>query len=233
MSGKTKPSRQELYEDLHGRIVRGDVRPGELMNETKVGDAYGLSRTPVREVFWRLADEGLLRIVPQVGTFVAPINIPAVFDAQFLRETLECRAITEAARLAGKQDVADLRTLLTQQTAAIASDDFAGFFVLDEQMHRRLMEIAAHPFVWPVIASAKAQLDRVRFLSLEDRSWPAMIMAQHRRIVSCVSAHDADGAAEVMRAHLRTAFAAIDRIAAKHPPFFEGDIPPHAQTLPA
>ncbi len=89
-------------------------------------------------------------------------------------------------------------------------------------MHRTLMMIAGRPFVWQVIAGAKAQLDRVRFLSLEDAQWPGMIMQQHRDIVDRVAAHDAAAAVGVMTAHLRTAFAAIGRIAAAHPDFFEG-----------
>ena len=73
-----------------------------------------------------------------------------------------------------------------------------------------------------VIAGAKAQLDRVRFLSLADPDWPGMILGQHRDIVACVLAGDGAGAAQVMQAHLHTAFAAIHRIAAQHPAFFEG-----------
>jgi len=212
---------QQVYDDLHGHIVRGQLRPGDALTETKVGDAYGLSRTPVREVFWRLSEEGFLRVIPQVGTFVAPISVPAVYDAQFVRETLECRAVADAASAAGMQDIAALNGLLADQRTAIAVADFARFFILDEQMHRQLMLLAGRPYVWQVIAGAKAQLDRVRFLSLEQGTWPAMILQQHAQIIDCVARHDGPGAVEVMTAHLRTAFAAIERIAAAHPDFFE------------
>ena len=176
-----RPSGQQVYEDLHGQIVRGELRPGQGLSETKVADSYGLSRTPVREVFWRLGEDGFLRVVPQVGTFVAPINIPAVYDSQFVRETLECRAIADAAQAAMPAgSVGILHTLLDDQDAALRQSDFPRFFALDEAMHRTLMMIAGRPFVWQVITGAKAQLDRVRFLSLEDEEWPGMIMQQHR-----------------------------------------------------
>jgi DNA-binding GntR family transcriptional regulator len=100
--------------------------------------------------------------------------------------------------------------------------DFTRFFALDEAMHRALMGMAGRPFVWQVITGAKAQLDRVRFLSLEDNEWPGMIMDQHRSIVDHVAAKDPVGAARLMTEHLRTAFAAIGRIAAAHADFFEG-----------
>ena len=220
-----RPTGQQVYEDLHGQIVRGALRPGAALSETKVADSYGLSRTPVREVFWRLGEDGFLRVVPQVGTFVAPINIPAVYDSQFVRETLECRAITDAAAKATDVTVRILNALLDDQATALGKQDFRRFFALDEAMHRTLMMIADRPFVWQVITGAKAQLDRVRFLSLEEGEWPGMIMAQHREIVDRVAAHDAPGAERIMTAHLRTAFAAIGRIAAAHPEFFEGQNP--------
>ncbi|WP_158746480.1 GntR family transcriptional regulator [Acidisphaera sp. L21] len=213
---------QQVYEDLHGQIVRGELTPGQALSETKVAEHYGLSRTPVREVFWRLGEDGFIRVIPQVGTFVAPINIPAVYDSQFVRETLECRAVADAARAATDPAIGVLRTLLADQTAAMKSRNFATFFALDEAMHRTLMTIAGRPFVWQVITGAKAQLDRVRFLSLGDEEWPSMIMDQHRGIVDCVAAHDPAGAVRIMTAHLRTAFAAIGRIATAHEDFFEG-----------
>jgi DNA-binding GntR family transcriptional regulator len=82
-----------------------------------------------------------------------------------------------------------------------------------------------------VITGAKAQLDRVRFLSLEEGEWPSMIMEQHRGIVDCVAAQDPAGAVRIMTAHLRTAFAAIGRIAAAHGEFFEGS-GTHPDALP-
>ena len=213
---------QQVYESLRGRIVRGELRPGESLSETSAAESYGVSRTPVREVFWHLVEDGFLRVVPQVGTFVAPISIAAVRDSQFIREALECRAVADAARVAGPADVLELRRALSEQAEVVQSGDLAAFFALDEAMHRQLMGMAGHPFVWQVIAGAKAQLDRVRFLSLEDPNWLGMILDQHGAIVDRVAARDADGAGLVMQQHLRTAFAAIDRLASERPGFFEG-----------
>jgi DNA-binding GntR family transcriptional regulator len=217
-----RASVQQIYEDLHDRIVSGALPPGEALTEAGMALSYGLSRTPIREVFWRLNDEGLLRVVPQVGTFVAPISIAAVNDSQFVRETLECRAIQDAARAATAAEVAALRQNVATQIEAIRAGAFSRFFALDEAMHRRLMEMAGHNSVWPIIAGAKAQLDRVRFLSLKEPAWPDMILAQHAALIDRVEAHDAEGARAVMQEHLRTAFAAIDRIAEENARFFEG-----------
>jgi DNA-binding GntR family transcriptional regulator len=217
-----RASARQIHADLRGRIVRGELRPGETLSEGAIAERYGLSRTPVREVVWRLSEEGLLRVVPQVGSFVAPISIAAVKDSRFVREALECRAIEESAPAVTPAQVAALRASLAAQTEAIGASDIPRFFALDDAMHRTLMEIAGHPLVWPVISGAKAQLDRVRYLSLEEPDWPDMILGQHGELIDAVAAHDGAAARAVMQRHLRTVLAAIDRIALEHAEFFEG-----------
>jgi GntR family transcriptional regulator, rspAB operon transcriptional repressor len=213
---------QQMYDDLHGKIVRGELRPGEPLSETKVAETYGMSRTPVREVFWRLGEDGFLRVVPQVGTYVAPISVAAVRDSQFIRETLECRAIADAARDPAPGAIMALNDIMQAQHATLQNGDFAGFFAQDEAFHRHLMTMSGRPFVWHVITGAKAQLDRVRFLSLEEPGWTGMILSEHSAIAERVAARDPAGASVIMQDHLRTAFAAIDRIAIEHAEFFEG-----------
>ncbi len=210
-----------LYARLHEDILTGRLRPGQALSETRLAAQHGISRTPVREVFQRLVKDGLLRVVPQTGSFVAPINLAAVRDSQFIREALECHAVARAAERATETQVRTLQRQLVQQQRRVAVGDQIGFFALDETMHRTILAIAEHPSVWELIASVKAQLDRVRHLSLEDRDWLSMIFAQHQDIVSNIAVHNDAAAASSMQQHLRTVFAAIDRIAETHAEFFE------------
>ena len=179
----------------------------------------------MREVFQNLAKQGLLRIVPQIGTFIAPINLASVSASQFIREALECRAVRDAAGHASRAQVAALKEQIAAQAKAIRAGDHIAFFTLDETMHRLILEVSGHADVWDLIASVKAQLDRVRYLSLEDQAWLTMIYRQHRDIVAAIGAHDSVRAEGTMQQHLRTVFAAIERIASAHAEFFEDDIP--------
>lgn len=226
-TARTKGNR--LYARLYGDILTGRLRPGEVLSETRIAEQHGISRTPVREVFQHLAKEGLLRVVPQIGTFVAPINLGAVNASQFIREALECRAVRQAADRVTRPQIAVLRRQVEQQTRAIEAGDHLGFFALDEAMHQHILAIAGHPKVWQLIASVKAQLDRVRHLSLEDSDWLGMIFRQHREIVQCIGVRDAHGAEQAMQHHLRTVFEAIERIAAAHAEFFEREQPPEQE----
>lgn len=210
-----------LYRDLRERIVSTALAPGEALSEVRIGESYGVSRTPVREAFKRLAEDGFLDVVPQVGTFVARIDLRSVRDNHFVRETLECRIVELAAERIDDAGRALLRDNLAQQRRAIAAHDAAAFFRVDEAMHALLADVAGHRNAWGVIHSAKGQLDRVRHLSLASSAHSRLRMTEHRAIADRVITGDARGAAQAMRTHLASVFDAIARIAAEHADFFD------------
>ncbi|MET3892991.1 DNA-binding GntR family transcriptional regulator [Bosea sp. OAE506] len=206
----------QIHRSLRADILGAALLPGAAMSEARMALRFGVSRTPVREAFKRLVEEGFLVVVPQVGTFVAPIDLAAVYDSQFVRETLECRTVALAAERLDEEGRARLDALVAQQAEAMQAGDRVSFFRLDEAFHAELSRLARHPSVWSMIETVKAQLDRVRCLSLETPTWSDMILSQHREIAARVGAGDAAGAEAAMRAHLRTVFDAIETIAQAH-----------------
>ena len=209
-----------VYAWLRDEILSGRLRPGQALSENEVAQRLSVSRTPVREAIIRLENEGLLSVRPQVGTSVAPIDVDAVADVQFLREAVECRTVALAARRVTPADALELRAQLKEQARVAARGDHAAFVPLDDRMHQKLVAMAGRPRVWHAVEDAKAQLDRVRFLSLEDPAWLATIHRQHEEIVERVIAGDADGAVAAMSQHLRAVFASIETIARTSPEYF-------------
>lgn len=214
-------SADQIYRALRANILDAAILPGKAMSEARMAAQFGVSRTPVREAFKRLVDEGFLLVRPQAGTFVAPIDLAAVHDSQFVRETLECRTVVLAAERIDAAGKARLDALVAQQGQAMAAGDRKSFFRLDESFHAELSRLAGYPSVWSMIEAVKAQLDRVRCLSLETPSWSDMILREHREIATCVGRGDASGAEAAMRAHLRTVFDAIEAIAQAHVDAFD------------
>ena len=210
------------YTWLRREVLSARLLPGQTISENEIAARLGVSRTPVREAIIRLEGEGLVSVRPQVGTVVAPIDLDAVADGQFLREAIECRTVTLAAAQVRAADARTLRALLREQARAVHRHDQAEFIALDDRMHRHLVGMAGRPRVWQRVEEVKAQLDRVRVLSLEDRDWLATILAQHEDIVRHVLAGDAPAAAAAMELHLRAVFASIDAIARERPEYFRG-----------
>jgi DNA-binding GntR family transcriptional regulator len=221
---RSGPAAREIYSALRHRIMLAELMPGTAISEVQLSEQLGVSRTPVREVFRRLADEGLLRIVPQVGTFVAPIQLRAVYDSQFVRETLECRTIVLATANMNVRAADELQDLLTLQKRAIRDNDLERFFDADDRMHTYLIGLGGYPAIWDLIQGVKAQLDRVRYLSLESGDWLNRIFEQHEVIAARVIEADAAAAEAAMREHLQSVFLTIERLAVNKPELFEGHL---------
>src|SRR5271169_5531346 len=96
MASLTRPRTtlsDQTYDTLRVLIVRGEMAPGTRLSEPELMDRLSIGRTPLREALLRLAQDGLVAIYPQSGSFVAPIRLEEVEEAQFIREHLECAII--------------------------------------------------------------------------------------------------------------------------------------------
>jgi DNA-binding GntR family transcriptional regulator len=87
--GKGGRTNDNPYEVLLNRIVMAEYSPGASLSEKDIADELGISRTPVREALLRLKIEGLVRIVPRGGIFVAEATLRRVRDVTSVRLVLE------------------------------------------------------------------------------------------------------------------------------------------------
>ncbi len=210
----------QIYDDLRHRIVTGALRPLQCLSENELAVSLGVSRTPIREALGKLEEESLVEIRPRFGTFVSPILPASVMSSQFVREALECTAILDAARRCTPAQGDELKAVLAEQHRATDEDSF---FTADDRLHRTLIDMAGQSAAWGVVHSAKAVIDRVRYLSLQRLTKRQSILVEHHRIVDRVIARDASGAADAMREHLRGVFVSIELSMAAHPQLFAWD----------
>ena len=208
----------QLCERLRERIVRAELKPGEPISETEIAREYSVSRQPVREAFIKLGEAGLVQIRPQRGTFISPISVASVMEARFVREAIEADVARAAAAKADVAAVADLRDQIERQKR-VAENDLPAFMKLDELFHRTLADMAGVPFAWRVVEDVKAQMDRVRYLSVEEVH-VRLLIAQHEVIAEAIGAADEAAADAAMRAHLREILRSLPIIAAAHPELF-------------
>jgi DNA-binding GntR family transcriptional regulator len=220
MPPRGRTNRRAVYETLRRRVLTLELPPGASLSENELAAALGVSRTPVRESLILLAEEGLVQVFPQVGSFVSRVDPDRVADAQFLREAVELAALADVPAEPDADLVAELReNLARQQHPGI---DLEEFFGLDEAFHQGLLQLSGHAGVWPTVVSAKGHLDRARRLGLTETP-PAPFAAQHLEIFEAVLDGDLPRARETMRMHLRAVFADIERIRTRSPELFAAD----------
>ena len=219
---------QQAYLFLRREIIDAKLLPRAPLSEQELSERMGVSRTPIREAMIKLADEGLVDIYPQFGSFVAPIKLTEVFDSQFIRESLECAAMDRAVERLTDAHAVALRAIIETQRRAQRSGDAPAFFEADERMHAYLMEIAGHASVWHVVENAKAQMDRVRHLSMRSSIKTISVINEHSAVIDGVLRRDRAGALEALRVHLRGVFRSVENLANENPKYFaeEGEGPP-------
>ena len=210
----------QLYRHLRGAIIRGEFLPGQALSESEIAKHYSTSRQPVREAFIKLAEERLVNILPQRGTFVVKISISDVLEARFVRESIEVAVVQDAVTSISLQSIKELRHLIDEQKG-IERGHSVEFLALDEEFHRTLALSGGHAHAWRVIEGIKSQMDRIRYLSLDDATPTPLIIEQHTRIVDGIEAGDPTTAAAAMRTHLREIIVSLPNIAARFPELFE------------
>ena len=203
------------------------MSPGAALSENELAARLGVSRTPVRESLIILQSEGLVQVIPQVGSFVALVDPDRVAEAQFIREAIECSSLQSVVNPVGADDEEELAENLRLQRVCAAVYDPVTFFGLDEDFHRMLLRIAGHESAWRTVNSQKAHLDRARRLSL-DRLHPlAALVAQHSRIADALIAGDRESAVTGLRAHLRQILGDVEAIRIARPELFNRVSSPH------
>ena len=212
---------EQVFRALRSSIITLRLTPGTALSEQDIASRLDVSRQPVREAFIKLSEIGLVRVLPQRGTFVVKISPKAVTDARFVREAVECAIARRAAEEIAPGAIDALRELIERQKEAARAASAEDFFVLDEAYHRTLAEGAGCAYAWKVIGEAKAQMDRVRFLRLSEATPMGHLIAHHGEIVDAIVANDADAAERVMKIHLRGILQSLPRLAQAFPDLFD------------
>src|ERR1019366_4452281 len=139
---------------LRELLLKGQFRPGERLSELALVERLGVSRTPIRLAFDRLAHEGLVEPSPSGGFVVCEFTIADIWDAIEMRGVLE----GTAARLAAERlsDVANLHGIrgfqvqmdsLVQNVAHSTIESFAVYMNLNEAFHSELIDLAMSPML--------------------------------------------------------------------------------------
>ncbi|ODS96076.1 MAG: GntR family transcriptional regulator [Devosia sp. 66-14] len=191
-----------VYQNLRDDIVSLRLKPGDPISEKEVAARYGVSRTPVREAIQRLADERLVEIYPQSGTFVARIPYDDLPEAMIIRKALETASVRLAAEKATRSQLLALATIVEQQREAAEANDRGAFHRADEAFHAKIAEVSGFPGIWRQVLQVKVQVDRYRRLTLSQQGRMAQVIADHERILAGIAAGNADDAERGMAHHL-------------------------------
>ena len=214
-------TREQVYNMLKDQILSLKLPPGTNISEKEISVQFNVSRTPVRESFLKLSQEGLLSIYPQRGTFVSLIDLNLVEEARFMREHLEKAVIRLACQELSEELINDLDMNLSMQKICVKKKDYKKMFELDEEFHRTIFKRCKKEKTWLVIQQMNVHFNRSRMLRLvTDYNWDD-IFSQHVNIFKAIQDQDANKAEKIMEEHLKIALVDKELLKKEYPNYFK------------
>lgn len=212
--------REWAFRTILYNLVNLVLLPGAAVSENDVASALGISRTPVRETFIRLAQEGLLDVYPQKGTYVSLVDEQRVEEGRFMRLCLEGRTVELACEEFSSESMVALRANLQLQRLAISEKNASRFFALDEDFHRIIFATCGKERIWEAIRKMGSHFNRVRVLSLRATDWEK-VFSQHERIASSIFEKKIGEARDAMNEHLTKVNYDLGRLRQEYPSYFK------------
>ncbi|WP_096697160.1 GntR family transcriptional regulator [Polaromonas sp. AER18D-145] len=192
---------EEVAELLRQRIFSRELAPGSWIDELKLAEEYGISRTPLREALKVLATEGLVTMKVRRGAYVTEVSERDLADVYHLLSLLESDAAGVVAAQATEAQLQELQTLHRELEKAVSNRE--RFFQINETFHMRLLEIANNRWRDQMVADLRKVMKLNRHNSLLKSGRIEESLAEHRAIMAALAARDADATVLRMREHFR------------------------------
>jgi GntR family transcriptional regulator, rspAB operon transcriptional repressor len=213
---RSRPIPDQVYALLRRTIVTLRLQPGAAIVEKSITHQLGISRTPVRDAVRLLAEEGLVNIRPQSGTFVALINQEQLEEGRLIRRALEIEGIRLAVRNVTQEKIDTLQDAINAQERAGGRGDHVMFIDLDDRFHRQISEMSGHLRLWKVIAGVKAQLDRMRLMAAPIPGQDRRVIGQHQAIADALQKRNEERCVRALEHHLDDAYAQLTKVIEQH-----------------
>ncbi len=207
--GRTSPSLSpralyvEVAELLRQRIFQRELEPGSWIDELKIAEEYGISRTPLREALKVLAAEGLVTMKVRRGAYVTEVSTQDLSDVYHLLSLLESDAAGVVATMGTDAELTELMNLHAELEKAAQSGtaNTDAFFAVNERFHMRLLEIANNRWRDQMVADLRKVMKLNRHNSLLKTGRIQESLQEHRAIMAALTARDAEATVARMREH--------------------------------
>ena len=190
---------QEVAEQLRQRIFSRELQPGSWIDELKIAEDFGISRTPLREALKVLAAEGLVTMKVRRGAYVTEMSEKDLRDVYHLLSLLESDAAGVVARTATPGQLGILHALHDGLAAAVNERDL--FFALNEQFHMQLLEMADNRWRKQMVGDLRKVMKLNRHHSLLKQGRIEESLVEHAALLAALTARDSQATVAAMQQH--------------------------------
>ena len=198
---------EEVAELLRQRIFARELEPGSWIDEMRLAEEYGISRTPMREALKVLAAEGLVTMKVRRGAYVTEVNEKDQRDVYHLLSLLEADAAAVVAERATDAELQELQAL--HQALEAATEETEQFFSINERFHMRILAIADNRWRDQMVADLRKVMKLNRHNSLLKTGRLAESLQEHRAIVEALVQRNPALSAQRVREHFANGLQAV------------------------
>ena len=196
----TLPS--SIAEQLRELIIEGELAPGSRLNERKLCDRMGVSRTPLREAFRLLESDRLVELHPNRGAHVVSLSENDIRESFELMGALEALSGELACGRITADEITEIKAITFEMLACHARRDLPAYYHLNRIIHDRINQAARNSQLTQTYATLNLRIQNLRFRSnFDDDKWNKAAH-EHVEMVAALEARDGARLAAILRGHL-------------------------------
>lgn len=198
----------QIYEHLKAKILHGDIKPGERLMQVQVAEMLNISRTPVRDAFRRLEQDGLVEKLPQGGVRVSVIPEETVREVFGIRRVLETYAMQIACAKIKAEEITLLKNLKYQAQEILATKGLTQetkirqLFELNSRFHEIIYAATGNIYLLNILNNLRNIVNRLRYLGLQAGETWKEVWEEHARLINFLEKRDKKGALNLLSKHL-------------------------------
>ncbi len=193
-------SENAVYKELKKQIILLEHKPGSVLREKDVMESFGVSRTPVREALMRLEMEGLVRIIPNVGTIVADISFQQLKDVFEVRSYLVKLSGQLAAARITEEELAEVRLRIADMKE---TKDPKTLMRLDGELHSIINGATKNEVLFKMLKTLHDQAVRIWTFSPEEATHWGEFVGEFEEIAAALEKHDGEATAKLLEKHTK------------------------------
>ena len=192
--------RTAIYRELFNRVVHGVYAPGEWLREDALATEFGVSRTPIRETLYQLAQDGLVEGLPKRGFRSLGFTVDDLEEAYEIRRALELVAVERATP---SISISALHAIRARIESVAGTDDPIEHAAIDSELHRLIADASRSRRLITMLSSLYRIMQSFRELGFESETIRRPATAEHIRLIDALASRDAPAAARILDEHIR------------------------------
>jgi DNA-binding GntR family transcriptional regulator len=191
-------SDKNVYQELKRQIILLEQKPGAVIREKEIMEVFEVSRTPVREALMRLEMDGLVRIIPNVGTFVEEVSFQQLKDVFEIRANLVLLAGRLAAARISQVEIAEIRQRIEEMRSTRETKELMR---LDGEIHQIINSATRNELLVKTLNGLHDQAVRIwTFAGAKDGYWKNL-EKEFDEIAAALEQHDEEMTARLLEEH--------------------------------